>query len=396
VSPAAVSCSAVLIMEEDPSFYVACTQHPTTMKMGEVQTIASNARTRPSRAAMLTERLGKRTLSTTCTAQRNTAKKNKYAPAEQPATTGPIFAPLPMRSFDGYLSMPMGHMAVSPRQSMQARTTRDVFKELVATLDQVLPDEFRSCPRPNGAGSRSLGGGGRSVHDVFADVVRAVAARRAELDRLAILRSCGPVTVEVEMPGWTITSLSPGAELFFKDAPWGSVVGQSLADFVQWEDLDLFNSLCRPHDALLDYPLCCELQTLSQSSADSAHESATRCIKLMHFQDPGHTQRPLPSRRLPSPAACAQSQASSTECPNTCGREEANLLLRLPSASEHGCVAFIHDPLLCEHSLLDTAEQSVTVIGEYVAMRVQVLEIDLVSSARELESPRTLVSLTWP
>ena len=62
------------------------------------------------------------------------------------------------------------------------RSTRETFRSLVSSLDSILPPEFRSHPRPNGAGSRSLGVAGRSVHDVLTDVVRAVAARRSELD----------------------------------------------------------------------------------------------------------------------------------------------------------------------------------------------------------------------
>jgi hypothetical protein len=92
------------------------------------------------------------------------------------------------------------------------------------------------------------------VHAVLTDVVRAVAARRHKLDQQALLRervslmqamlrSCGRITIEVETADCTIAAMSPGAEFFFKDAPWGSTLGQSLRDFVQWEDLENFNTL---------------------------------------------------------------------------------------------------------------------------------------------------------
>lgn len=120
-----------------------------------------------------------------------------------------------------------------------ARPTRKAFRKLLTMLDAVLPAGFRCKPLPNGAGTRSLGIAGRSVHEVLADVVRAVAARRAELDLKKLLQSRGALSVEVEMPGWIITGTSPGAELFFQHAPpeWGALHGQSLADLLYCDNV---------------------------------------------------------------------------------------------------------------------------------------------------------------
>jgi hypothetical protein len=179
---------------------------------------------------------------------------------------------------------------------MRMRPTRTVLKELVATLDTVLPEAYRSTPRPNGAGSRSLGKSGRSMHDVLADVVRAVAARRADFDRTQVFRSRGPLIFEVEMPGWIITSMSPGAELFFKDAPWGSMEGQSLADFVQWEDLEDFNTLFVESGSAPISPAASSVSGASKVR----HGCQGRQIRMMHFHAAEDSQEGVVTEALRS------------------------------------------------------------------------------------------------
>jgi hypothetical protein len=93
-------------------------------------------------------------------------------------------------------------------------------------------------------------------------VVRAVVALRKQLDQQAVLRSMDAVMVEVEMPDWIITAMSPGAEIFFNDAPWGSMMGQSLTDFVKWEDLADLDSLKAP----LATPAGCDIAPSAPSS----------------------------------------------------------------------------------------------------------------------------------
>ena len=63
------------------------------------------------------------------------------------------------------------------RETTQTSTKR-VGKELVRQLDMVLPKEFRRGMSVNGAGGRSLGITGRSLHDVLEDTVMAVARLR--------------------------------------------------------------------------------------------------------------------------------------------------------------------------------------------------------------------------
>ena len=174
----------------------------------------------------------------------------------------------------------------APKGTHGQRPTREAFKKLVAQLDRELPSDFRSLRCANGAGGRSLGLSGRSVHDVLSDVVRAVAARRVEVESKQTLRSRGVVALEVEMPGWTITAASPGADLFFRDAPWGRIEGQSLADFVKRED---FDELCA---------------MFADASADTHPWAASlgspvtpRAIRILHFAKPDLREGPEPWQR---------------------------------------------------------------------------------------------------
>jgi len=180
------------------------------------------------------------------------------------------------------------------------RPTRQVFKELVSAIDTLIPSNFRTSRCHNGAGARSLGIAGRSVHDVLSDVVRVVAARRAELDCRRILRSRGALLFEVEMPGWIITGMSPGGELFLKDAPWGSMegLGPSLADFVHMEDLDALHALCPNTTKTTAANASVGPQSGVNWSNSSAFDVISGHCRLMHFSACSETVHDTKRRRL--------------------------------------------------------------------------------------------------
>jgi hypothetical protein len=297
------------------------------------------------------------------------------------------------------------------------RTTREVFKRLVATLDSVLPTDFRSVPRPNGAGARSLGNAGRSAHDVLADAVRFVAARRHKLDQQAMLRSRGSMTVEVETSDCTITAMSPGAENFFKDAPWGSMMGQSLRDFVKWEDLDNLNALMSSpvktpagHDnapssvsgsrpASPASPLSSSCSSASSSSrrgslkADAHAES--RCIRLMHFTS---MESDMPSRPRCAPRWAAAYSSDDSEGPGCQPVQsstpdwhvnEVPFTLPLVAAARGWSDAFEHDPMFCDQTEADDSEGRF--LAKYVQTNMQVLPVKVASTT---EPHRVLVVIS--
>ena len=248
------------------------------------------------------------------------------------------------------------------------RSTREVFSDLLAKLDAVLPADHRSVPRPNGAGSRSLGSAGRSVHDVLTDVVRAVAARRSEYSDKADIRSNGAVAIEVSMPGWIISAMSPGAKHFFKDAPWGSVEGQSLADFVQWEDLDDFNALCLS-------PPC-----------KSVELEEKKRIRLLHWtgvNGKGH-DKVCPSQYTSDEDQCLVPQDA-----------ESDVETVVASGSGFGCSAFDDDPLLSDQP--DLAETTPFLRCKYIDAQVQVLQVTSSvpsDETTEAASSRALVAIS--
>eukprot|EP00802_Teleaulax_amphioxeia_P012732 Tamp_12777.p1 GENE.Tamp_12777~~Tamp_12777.p1 ORF type:complete len:249 (-),score=15.15 Tamp_12777:1032-1778(-) len=128
-------------------------------------------------------------------------------------------------------------------------------KQVVITLDSLLPDAFRSNPVKNCAGRRSLGNEGRSLHDVLVDAIQCLKAIRArdqtggvratheaetgtdagittsdgetkpsqteasarevtpDMLRDGLLSSHSLAVIELEMPSWTVASLSPGAKV---------------------------------------------------------------------------------------------------------------------------------------------------------------------------------------
>jgi hypothetical protein len=213
--------------------------------------------------------------------------------------------------------LPKDSVTLTPSRK---RPTREVFKQLISQLDRELPTGFRSARCANGAGGRSLGLSGRSVHDVLSDVTRAVAARRLEVESRKVLRSRGRVAFEIGMPGWIIIATSPGAEAFFQNAPWGSMMGRSLADLVIPEDLDDLDALTSCSAQVpcassiekaetlslagfvkaedlndLDALTSCSAQVPCASSNE--RKAKTRLIRLLNFKTPDLREGPEPWQR---------------------------------------------------------------------------------------------------
>ena len=158
----------------------------------------------------------------------------------------------------------------------------------------------------------------------------------AELDRKTMLQSRGALSFEVEMPGWVVKSSSPGAELFFEHAPWGSMEGQCLADFVHFDDFGPFNTLW-----------------------SSGHHGAR--VKLMHFQGPDAQT---------SPALNPPFEAHRDSSDDTCA---------LPNfaapGDDFGASVFDYDPLLGD---LEDTSHSITAAGttcNFMEADVHVLDL---------------------
>jgi len=152
-----------------------------------------------------------------------------------------------------------------------------VQNELIRRLDEALPqDSDRTMPGKFSAGSFALGKSGRTLHLVLEDTLRhmrqdasIVLATRLQsttsqqamqsgpstpkaavltecnvgndvssLHRAALMNSVSLIVIELENPWcWTITDMGLGAQKFFRDAPFSSIVGHSLAHLMRCEDL---------------------------------------------------------------------------------------------------------------------------------------------------------------
>jgi len=157
------------------------------------------------------------------------------------------------------------------------KESRTVQNELVRRLDEALPQDFdRTVPGKLSAGPLALGKSGRTLHLVLEDTLRhmrqdasIVLATRLQgatsqqamqsglltpqgavltkcnvgddfssLHRAALMNSTSLIVIELENPWcWTITDVGLGAQRFFRDAPFSSVVGHSLANLMRCEDL---------------------------------------------------------------------------------------------------------------------------------------------------------------
>jgi hypothetical protein len=224
------------------------------------------------------------------------------------------------------------------------------------------------------------------------------------------------MTVEVETSDCTITAMSPGAEFFFKDAPWGSMMGQSLRDFVQWEDLDNINDLMSSpvatpagHDsgpssvsgsrpASPASPLSSSCSSASSSRRESLKFDAHaeyRCIRLMHFTS---MESDMPSR--PRCASCWAAAYSSDDSegpgcqpvhssrPDGHGNEVPFTLLP-PVAARGWSDAFEHDPMLCDQQ--EANDNQGRFLAKYVQTSMQVLPVAVASPT---EPYRVLVAIS--
>jgi len=134
---------------------------------------------------------------------------------------------------------------------------REIGKQLVGRLEFLLPQQFRSNAKCNGAGKRSIGGKGRALTDVLEDVVQYLkynntCVRGVEFQQQPLPVRVAPseiITEEVlfssrtmlcfavEMGGlqdWVVTEEGAGAEKIWGMAPWrestgGNMVGHSFS-----------------------------------------------------------------------------------------------------------------------------------------------------------------------
>lgn len=145
-----------------------------------------------------------------------------------------------------------------PRPRQQERRNHNT--QLVQHLERLLPAQFRSGARPNGAGARSIGGKGRALNDVLEDVLQYVAHRRnvqpspasavkckCEITRELLFSAQTMLCFEVEMGGqqdWIVTDGGRGAEQIWGAAPWlGGMVGHSFSQLVHRKDFSALEEL---------------------------------------------------------------------------------------------------------------------------------------------------------
>ena len=92
--------------------------------------------------------------------------KRKQEDAKQPAAAGD----------SPYLDSSLNTLAAL--RNVERKQRRKLGKALVQKLDATLPQHYSSQPTLNGAGGRSLGSKGRSLHDVLTDAIKVVQAAR--------------------------------------------------------------------------------------------------------------------------------------------------------------------------------------------------------------------------
>ena len=143
------------------------------------------------------------------------------------------------------------------------------LKSLIAKVEVLLPREFTSVPKRNGAGKRSVGSSGRSVNDVLSDLLRCIRYLRGmgtssrpctravtvkkeacpgvdtvnlfSIGTEALMMSHNMLVVEVKVgaqDNWIIARGGECAEKMWGSvAPWqGSCVGHSMSQLVHHND----------------------------------------------------------------------------------------------------------------------------------------------------------------
>jgi len=193
-------------------------------------------------------------------------------------------------------------VAYRHRRNTCLKGYRKAQLELVMQLDGILPDSCRSVPRRN-MGVRGIGTNGRSLLNVLEDVRTYLRSMRdagllpaasrhkrrspsialapktssddgapmldlpSSLHREALMQSRSIFAVELENPWtWTVTRASQGASDFFRDAPFDSIVGQSLAHLMSSEDLLVMRQM---------WP--------SSSGTGACHEGSQRRLHMIDF-----------------------------------------------------------------------------------------------------------------
>mmetsp|Transcript_31484 Transcript_31484/g.70832 ORF Transcript_31484/g.70832 Transcript_31484/m.70832 type:complete len:507 (-) Transcript_31484:2627-4147(-) len=178
------------------------------------------------------------------------------------------------------------------------KKTRMDQKGLVVELDKLLPKIVKPPEPAKCVGARALGSTGRSLLNILEDAAKLVREIRtkegtlsgawagpseeeegAEIRQHPIpsitdvmmkegLRSSQSLLVfETDLCDWRIRSMSNGMQEFFKLAPWGSCLGQSLIHLVHTEDKHILRNI--------------SVKSLSESQGISVGDNFT--IKLMHF-----------------------------------------------------------------------------------------------------------------
>ena len=108
-------------------------------------------------------------------------------PLPRPQPRPPLFYKVRDRLLQMSQSNPL--MAQQRRAALKQKDydRRETGKQLLAQLEALLPQQFRSEATRNGAGARSVGGNGRAMNDVINDVINHVAYRR-NTDQPSVLR----------------------------------------------------------------------------------------------------------------------------------------------------------------------------------------------------------------
>jgi hypothetical protein len=240
-------------------------------------------------------------------------------------------------------------LASAQRRAQRARQTK-----LAVQLDSMLPARAKGEKSANGAGGRSVGTEGRSMQDVLTDTIEHLRNLRAGRDSFS--RTCEPskawqgflkeskqggrpmtgsfetsvltsadeldvrldgsifrhimqssralAQFEVAMPGWTVTSVNPGARALLGNFPFIEMVGQCLLNgIVHEEDIDKLEGLwmeahaayacrtqhVRPFDAssnvLVDppSPFGVKCSRAQASCSDGGSPSARARIRLLRL-----------------------------------------------------------------------------------------------------------------
>uniref|UniRef100_A0A7S4JRF4 Uncharacterized protein n=1 Tax=Guillardia theta TaxID=55529 RepID=A0A7S4JRF4_GUITH len=164
-----------------------------------------------------------------------------------------------------------GYESKASRAEKKKKTRMDQ-KGLVVELDRLLP-KIEKPPEPaKCVGARALGSTGRSLLNILEDaakLVREIRMKEGGMDTLdaasddegeegrqnrvlpitdgilkeGVLSSESLLVFEADLVTWNIRSMGRGMQEFFKLAPWGSCVGQSLLHLVHDDDKHILRNV---------------------------------------------------------------------------------------------------------------------------------------------------------